>query len=50
MNTVYELNSQEYNWKLAEALKKVTEFKEPEWAQLVKSGRAKERPIEEPDF
>ena len=50
MNPVYELDTQEYNKKLAEALKKVPEFKEPEWAQFVKSGPAKERPIDEPDF
>lgn len=49
-NPVYELNAQEYNLKLAEALKGIPEFKEPEWAQLVKSGPAKERPIEDPDF
>lgn len=49
-NPIYELNSQEYNLKLAEALKKIPEFKEPEWAQFVKSGPAKERPIDDPDF
>jgi len=50
MNPVYELNSQEYNLKLAEALKKIPEFKEPEWVAFVKSGPAKERPIEDADF
>lgn len=50
MNPVYELNAQEYNLKLAEALKQIPEFKEPEWAQYVKSSSAKERPIEDPDF
>jgi len=50
MNPVYELDAQEYNLKLAEALKKIPEFKEPEWAQFVKSGPAKERPIEDSDF
>jgi len=49
-NAVYELNAQEYNIKLAEALKKVEEFKEPEWAKFVKSGPAKERPIDDEDF
>ena len=49
-NPVYELPAQEYNLKLAEALKKIPEFKEPEWAQFVKSGSAKERPIDDPDF
>jgi len=47
---VYDLNPQEYNNKLAEALKKVPEFKEPEWIHFVKTGPAKERPVEEDDF
>ena len=50
MNAVFELNSQEYNLKLAEALKKFSEFDEPKWAQFVKSGSGKERPIDDPDF
>ncbi len=49
-NSVYELDAQEYNQKLAKALKKIPEFKAPEWAEFVKSGPAKERPIDEPDF
>jgi len=50
MDTIYELSAQEYNLKLAEALKKIPEFKQPEWVEFVKSGPAKERPIEDPDF
>jgi len=50
MSKIYEINSQEYNLKLAEALKKVPEFKQPEWSKYVKSGPAKERPIDDPDF
>lgn len=50
INPVYEMNAQEYNLKLAEALKKILEFKQPEWSEFVKSGTAKERPIEDPDF
>ncbi len=50
MNPVYDLDSQEYNLKLAEALKQVQEFKQPEWAEFVKSGPAKERPIDDADF
>lgn len=50
MNPVYEFDAQEYNLKLAEALKQVPEIKEPEWAGFVKSGPSKERPIEDPDF
>lgn len=49
-NSVYDLDSQEYNLKLAEALKKIPEFEEPEWVKFVKSGTAKQRPIEEKDF
>ncbi len=47
---VYDIDASEYNKKLAEALKKVDEFKQPEWAEFVKSGPAKERPIDDPDF
>ncbi len=50
MNPVFELNAQEYNLKLAEALKEIPEIKQPEWAEFVKSGPAKERPIDDPDF
>ena len=49
-NSVYESSAQEYNLKLAEALKKIPEFNAPEWIAFVKSGPAKERPIEDEDF
>ena len=49
-NPVYELDAREYNLKLAEALKQIPEFKKPEWVEYVKSGPAKERPIDDPDF
>ena len=49
-NTIYNLSAQEYNLKLAEALKKVSEFKEPDWAQFVKSSPSKKRPINDPNF
>ncbi len=49
-NAVYEINAQEYNLKLAEALKQVPEFKSPEWVEFVKSSPSKERPIEDADF
>lgn len=49
-NSVYEMNAQEYNLKLAEALKKIKEFEAPDWVQFVKSGAAKERPIDDADF
>lgn len=49
-NPVYELNAQEYNLKLAEALKKIPEFKKPQWVEFIKSGAGKARPIENEDF
>jgi small subunit ribosomal protein S19e len=49
-NSVYELNSQEYNSKLAEALKNIPEFKKPAWVDFVKSSSSKERPINDKDF
>jgi len=49
-NSFYDLSPQEYNLKLAKALKKIPEFKEPEWAKFVKSSPSKERPIEDEDF
>ncbi len=48
--TVYDFDQQEYNLKLAEALKKIPEFKMPEWVEFVKSGSGKQRPIEDLDF
>lgn len=50
MNAVYEINAHEYNLKLAEALKKINEFEQPEWSMFVKSSSSKKRPIEDPDF
>ena len=50
MNPVFELNAQKYNLKLAEALKNIPEIKKPMWVEFVKSGPAKERPIDDPDF
>jgi len=50
MTSVYEINAHEYNQKLAVALKEIPEFAQPEWAKFVKSGAAKERPIDDPEF
>ena len=50
MNNVYELDAQEYNLKLAEALKNIPEFEAPEWINFVKSGSFRERPINDSDF
>ncbi|MFH1787339.1 MAG: 40S ribosomal protein S19 [archaeon] len=44
------LTPKEFNLRLAEALKKIPEFEQPEWAGFVKSGPSRERPIEDPDF
>jgi len=50
MNPVYEIPADEYNKKLAEALKGIPEFKQPEWSLFVKTGNAKKRPPQEKDF
>jgi len=39
-----------YNKILAEALKKMPEFKKPEWVDFVKTGTNKMRPTSEEDF
>lgn len=49
-NPVYDKSPQEYNLKLAETLKRIPEFHEPEWVKFVKSGPGKQRPIEDDDF
>ena len=49
-NSVYEIDAQKYNELLAEALKKIPEFRQPEWVLFVKSGPSKERPIDTVDF
>ena len=49
-NPIYEIKSDVYNKLLAEALKKIPEVKEPEWAVFVKTGVAKKRPPQEIDF
>jgi small subunit ribosomal protein S19e len=49
-SSVYELKADEYNTKLAEALKKIPEFKEPEWSLFVKSGASKVKPPTNKDF
>jgi|TARA_Y100000310_G_C20488968_1_gene718203 small subunit ribosomal protein S19e len=47
---IYDINPQDHNLKLADALKNVVEIKMPEWAGFVKSSSGKERPIDDPDF
>ncbi len=50
MPSIYELNAHEYNQKLAQALKHIPEFKQPEWSEFVKTSPSKERPTDDPDF
>ena len=48
--SVYEMPAGEYNTKLANILKNMPEFKQPEWTYFVKSGLSKQRPPSDPDF
>jgi len=50
MNPVYEIPANEYNIKLAEELKKIPEFKQPEWSFFIKTGVSKDRPPFDKDF
>ena len=47
---VYEITAQDFNDKLAEALKKVPEFKMPEWALFVKTGVSRIKPPIDTDW
>lgn len=47
---IRSINPQKYNTTLAEAIKKIEEFKKPDWVDFVKSGTQKQRPAIEPDF
>ncbi len=49
-NPIYEIPANEYNKKLAEALKQLPEFKMPEWAEYVKTSHSRERPPAEEDW
>lgn len=50
MVDVKTIEAGKYNLALAEALKKSGDFEKPEWAEFVKSGTSKERPIMDDDF
>jgi len=50
MTDVKSIEASKYNKSLAEALKKEESFEVPEWANFVKSGSNRERPINEEDF
>jgi small subunit ribosomal protein S19e len=47
---VYSTEANEYNTKLANALKEFSEFQAPEWMAYVKTGIAKKRPPVDEDF
>lgn len=48
--TIRSIEPAKYNSELAEALKKLPEFKKPEWIDFVKTGADKSRPNIDPDF
>ena len=50
MVDIRTIDPAKYNKSLAEALKKIPEFKAPDWAVLVKTGTSKKRPTSEEDF
>ena len=50
ITAVYAIPAQKYNDILAEALKKMPEFKMPEWAYYVKTGTSKARPPMESEW
>jgi len=50
MADIRTIDPEKYNKSLAEALKKIPEFKAPEWAIFVKTGVSKKRPTLEEDF
>jgi small subunit ribosomal protein S19e len=50
MTTVFDVSQQELTQSLAKELKKMPEFKPPEWAPFVKTGIHKDRPPVEDDW
>ena len=50
MADIRTIEAGKYNSLLAEALKKVPEFKKPEWVDFVKTSAHKKRPTSEEDF
>ncbi len=50
ISAVYKLDANEYNEKLAQALKEMSEFEAPEWSYFVKTGTSKKKPPQEKDF
>lgn len=47
---IRSISPEKYNKALAEALKSVKEFEQPEWSQFVKTSTHKKRPTQEEDF
>ena len=47
---IFTKEPQEFNEKLAEALKSLSEFEKPKWIGFVKSGMAKQRPPVDENF
>jgi len=50
MADIRTIEPHKYNSMLAEALKNVEEFKQPDWAELVKTSTNRKRPSLEEDF
>lgn len=50
MTDIRSIQPGKYNTLLAEALKKVPEFKAPEWVEFVKTSTSNKRPSTEEDF
>lgn len=50
MASIYDINEQEYNVFLASEIKKIPEFKMPEWAYFVKTSTNKQRPPQDLDW
>tara|TARA_Y100000034_G_scaffold75151_1_gene90263 strand:- start:10967 stop:11401 length:435 start_codon:yes stop_codon:yes gene_type:complete len=50
MTNIKSIAPEKYNKALAQALKELPEFKQPEWLVFVKSSSHKLRPISSPDF
>jgi small subunit ribosomal protein S19e len=50
MTDIREISHDKYNLALAEAIKKMPEFKKPEWVAYVKTSTAKVRPNIDEDF
>jgi small subunit ribosomal protein S19e len=50
MTDVRSIQAEKYNKMLAEALKKVPEFKKPDWIDFVKTSTHRSRPTIEEDF